>query len=243
MSVFGCHSCGVDITKYPDYMSSPCATCKLAVEYTNTKRAAMFDSCGTKENAEQEEDAAFARIDEELEHAGDDPQEQKQENQLLTPEALKTLSKSIEEQMMITLSGLIVRLLKLAKTSPVMFELVLKKMQFPYMSYSELGSSMQDSFSKQNVLYHLKHAVTLFPELSSALLTDTRFSGGRYALQTIANRLRQDEAKKRIRGILYGDLEEEYQTKQLEELNALLHAPFMLSDEAINFNPYINDEK
>ena len=53
MSTFGCHSCGVDITKYANYMESPCATCKLAQEYTQTHRAAMFDSCGNLEEMEE----------------------------------------------------------------------------------------------------------------------------------------------------------------------------------------------
>jgi hypothetical protein len=29
----------------------------------------------------------------------------------------------------------------------------------------------------------------------------------------------------------------------MRELNAILHAPFMVSDEAINFNAYIQDEE
>lgn len=73
------------------------------------------------------------------------------------------------------------KMVKLAKFNPTMFEVIIKKMQYPYMSYSEIGDSMTPKCSKQNVLYHLKHAVEMFPEISSALLTDTRFSSGRYA--------------------------------------------------------------
>ena len=44
MATHGCHSCGVDLSKYTTYEESPCATCKLVNEYTNTRRAALFDS-------------------------------------------------------------------------------------------------------------------------------------------------------------------------------------------------------
>jgi hypothetical protein len=243
MSVFGCHSCGVDITKYPDYMSSPCATCKLATEYYNTKRASMFDSAGGSDyNQDEEENEALARCDKELETAGDDPITKSAAQYPLTIDQLATLKKAIEDQLMIAISGILLKLLKLGQMSPVMLELVIKKMQYPLMSYSELGASMKEPFSKQNVLYHLKHAVEILPELSSALLTDTRFSGGRYALKTLAQEARQTYAEKAIQGILYGD-DPAFQAKRLAELNAILQAPFLISKEALDFNPYIKDEK
>ncbi len=243
MSVFGCHSCGVDITKYPDYMSSPCATCKLATEYYNTKRASMFDSAGGSDyDQDEEENEALARLDKDLETAGDDPVVKTITQYPLSLDQLATLKKSIEDQLMIAISGILLKLLKLGQTSPVMLELVIKKMQHPLMSYSELGASMKEPFSKQNVLYHLKHAVEIIPELASALLTDTRFSGGRYALKTLAQEARQTYAEKEIQGILYGD-DPAFQAKRLEELNAILQAPFLISKEALDFNPYIKDEK
>ena len=240
MSIFGCHSCSYVPSPDIPYLESPCATCKLAVEYTNTKRAAMFDSCGTSEDAEEQHEQFFAKVDESLENF--DQPKPTDEIKGITPEALEILRSSMEQQIMIAMSGIMVRLLKLAKTSPVMFELVLKKMQYPYMSYSALGASMAEPCSKQNVLYHLKHAVELFPELSTTLLTDTRFSGGRYALQTVANRVRQEYAKRRIQGLLYGELDPAVAERSMKELNAILHAPFLVSEEAIDFNPYINDE-
>ena len=84
------------------------------------------------------------------------------------------------------------------------------------------------------------------PELASVLLTDTRFSGGRYALKTIASRRRQEAAYRRMKGLLYGEDDPEMQAKSMRELNAILHAPFMVSDEALNFNAYdyyTRDEK
>lgn len=243
MPTFHCGTCGVDITKYDNYMDSPCATCRLAADYTNTKRAALFDSAGSVEAAEEQENSALAQIDKDLENAGDVPVQQPDLLKNITEPVLELLKETMEKQLMISLSGIMIRLLKLAKASPVMFELVIKKMQYPYMSYSELGASMRETCSKQNVLYHLKHAVEIFPELEATLLTDTRFSGGRYALQTVANRVRQEAAKKRIRGLLYGDLDPQTKERNLKELNAILNAPFMIPTEVFDFNPYIKDEE
>ena len=238
----GCHNCGVDLRKYENWLDSPCATCKLGNDYTSTKKASFFDSAGGDDfDADQEENENLARVDKELETAGDDPIEKTAAQYPLTLDQLEVLKKAIENQLMITISGVTIKLLKLGQVSPIMLELVLKKMNHPHMSYSELGASMKEPFSKQNVLYHLKHAVEIIPELSSALLTDTRFSGGRYALKTLAEHNRQLYAEKHIQGILYGD-DPVFQSMRLKELNAILQAPFLLDKDAIDFNPYIKDE-
>ena len=242
MPTYNCATCGYTPSPDVPYLDSPCATCRLAADYTNTKRAALFDSAGSVEAAEEQENSALARIDKDLENAGDTPVPQPDLLKEISPQALELLKETMEKQLMISLSGIMIRLLKLAKASPVMFELVIKKMQYPYMSYSELGASMRETCSKQNVLYHLKHAVEIFPELEATLLTDTRFSGGRYALQTVANRVRQETAKKRIRGLLYGELDPQARERDMKELNAILNAPFMVPTEVFDFNPYIKDE-
>lgn len=242
--MLSCASCGYVPNPRIPYLESPCATCKLANDSPTTKRPALFDTekvC-TKDG---EEASYLARVDKALEAAGDDPPPEPKFDKL-TPDMLQTLRKIMEEQIYSVLAGTIVKLLKIGKISPVMLELVLKKMQYPLMSYSELGASMKEPFSKQNVLYHLKHAVDLMPELSSVLLTDTRFSGGRYALKTIANKRREEDAYRRIRGLLYGDQNPDMQAKSMKELNAILHAPFMVSDDALNFSAYdyyTKDEK
>lgn len=235
-----CARCGVDLSKYENWLDSPCATCRLGNDSPTTKRPALFDTEKTC-SPDGEEASYLARVDKALEAAGDDPPPPPNFDQL-TPEMLQQLKRVMEEQIYGVLSGTIVRFLKLGMTSPVMLELVLKKMQYPYLSYSELGASMKEPFSKQNVLYHLKHAVEIMPELASVLLTDTRFSSGRYALQTVANRRRQENAKQRIKGLLYGNDDPNLQAKSMRELNQILHAPFMVSDEALDFNPYITDE-
>ena len=238
-----CEKCPVDLTKYENWLDSPCATCRLGNDSPTTKRPALFDTEKTC-SPDGEEASYLARVDKELEAAGDDPPPPPSFD-TLTPDMLQQLKRVMEEQIYGVLSGTIIRFLKLGKTSPVMLELVLKKMQYPYLSYSELGASMKEPFSKQNVLYHLKHAVEIMPELASVLLTDTRFSSGRYALQTVANRRRQENAKQRMKGLLYGNDDPNLQAKSMRELNAILHAPFMVSDDALEFsgfNSYITDE-
>lgn len=239
-----CGNCGWIPRPDVDWVDSPCATCRLGNDSPTTKRPALFDTEKTC-SPDGEEASYLARVDKALENAGDDPPPEPKFD-VLTPEMLQTLKRIMEEQMYSVLAGTIVRLLKMGKVSPVMLELVLKKMQYPLMSYSELGSSMKEPFSKQNVLYHLKHAVEMMPELASVLLTDTRFSGGRYALKTIANRRRQEAAYRRMKGLLYGEDDPEMQAKSMRELNSILHAPFMVSDDALNFSAYdyyTKDEK
>lgn len=235
-----CGNCGWIPRPDVDWLDSPCATCRLGNDSPTTKRPALFDTAKTC-SPDGEEASYLARVDKALEAAGDDPPPPPNFDKL-TPDMLQQLKKIMEEQIYGVLSGTIVKFLKLGKTSPVMLELVLKKMQYPHLSYSELGASMKEPFSKQNVLYHLKHAVDIMPELSSVLLTDTRFSGGRYALQTMANKQRKEAAFKRIKGLLYGDEDPNMQAKSMRELNTILHAPFMVSEEALDFNPYIADE-
>ena len=224
-------------------MDSPCATCRTGNDYTNTKKAVFLDSVITDEENEEQENSALARLDKSLESAGDDPVKKTSAQYPLTLEQIALLKKAIEDQLMIAISGVLIKLLKIGQASPVMLELVVKKLQFPLMSYSELGASMKEPFSKQNVLYHLKHAVEIMPELANALLTDTRFSGGRYALKTIAQTARHDWAEKRIQGILYGENDPAFTARRMAELNAILQAPFLLDKDALDFNAYIKDEK
>lgn len=239
-----CGNCGWIPRPDVDWVDSPCATCKLGNDYTHTKKAPFIEStAGGDGDDEIQENQAFARIDKDLETAGDDPVMKRAAQYPLTLEQLAVLKKAIEDQLMIAISGVLIKLLKLGQVSPIMLELVLKKLQFPTMSYSELGASMKEPFSKQNVLYHLKHAVELMPELANALLTDTRFSGGRYALKTIAQTTRQEWAEKRIQGILYGENDPAFTARRMSELNAILQAPFLLDKEALEFNAYIKNER
>lgn len=247
MAIHGCHSCGVDLSQYDSYEESPCASCKLMKEHYRTPKTALFDSgdedsfaieYDDKEIEEREELAKYdLPIDSDI---GDYDSSIDDSKSKLPP--LQLLKEVIENQVFITASNLILKLVKWSKDNPVMFEVVIKKMQFPYMSYADIGDSMDPPCGKQNVLYHLKHAVSQFPELNSALLTDTRFSGGRYALQTVANKNRQVASKKYLQRTIYGD-DPDMQAKAMSEITAILRAPFMTADEVLNFNPYIENER
>ncbi len=64
---------------------------------------------------------------------------------------------------------------------PATFKIVDAKIAEPNLSYSELAERF--SCRKQNVQYHLKKAVRMFPELSFALIVDSRFIGKNQALK------------------------------------------------------------
>ena len=240
MSTFGCHSCGVDPSKYKTWDESPCAKCKLKEETYNTHRPALFDSGNWDDDDEAEflgvEDKDLQNIDE---HDIDVEVLKKVKE---ATEITKVLREVIEKQVFLVASGLVLSLVKMAKDSPVLFEILIKKMQYPYLSYSEIGASMNPKCSKQNVLYHLKHAVEMFPDLNSAILTDTRFSGGHYALKSIAEANKQNKAKQRIQGILYGEANPAFIARGLKEITRICSLPFMANTEIINFNPFIKDE-
>ena len=237
MAIHGCHSCGVDISQYKNYEESPCATCKLTKEHNKTHRPELFDSGIDVSTAEEQEKLEVQEDNDTvllLQRLGCGKEDK--------DKAIHLLMEVIQNQVYITASNIIIKMLKLAKTSPIMFEVVLKKMQFPYMSYSEIGDSMDPPCSKQNVLYHLKHAVELFPDLNNALLTDTRFSAGRYALQPVANRYRQLQGKRKIHGLIYSN-DPAMRAHAMTELNAILSAPFMISDAIVDFDLYTKDEE
>lgn len=240
MPTFGCHSCGYTPSPNVPFEQSPCATCKLGVETYNTHRPALFDSGNPLDDDESEflgvEDKDLQNIDER------DPDAKILKKVKEAKDTVGILKDVIEKQVFLAASGMTLSLLKMAKESPIMFEILIKKMQYPYMSYSEIGNSMRPKCSKQNVLYHLKHAVALYPELNAAILTDTRFSAGHYALKTIADYNRQNKARQRIQGILYGEQNPGFIAKGLQEITKICAMPWMVPDEVINFNPFIEDE-
>lgn len=234
MSTFGCHSCGVDLEslKGKPYESWPCATCALSKNYDKTFSTGFFDTGDMEEMIDPSADPReheFVSADS-LKLSVDDIQ------------SLETIKKAISNQIYATFADTIVRMLYMAKKHPVMFEVVLKKLRFPYMSYSDIGASMSPECSKQNVLYHLKHAVSEFPELLSVLLTDTRYSSGHYALRTVATKKKRAAAEKEIQRTLYGPACDRYSDEEVDRINAILKLPFMMEDDVFTFNAYIQDE-
>ena len=236
MPTFGCHNCKADLKAFEDrpYEEWPCAKCALAKNYSHTFCTGYFDTADLDgiedESLVKAEDASFVTM-------GDVTLT---ENELAT---LGTIKDAIAHQIMSSLSGIVLTLLKMSQTNPTMFEILIKKMQFPFMSYSDIGASLDPPCSKQNVLYHLKSAVRLYPEIEAALLIDSRYSGGRYALKTLAESRRREQVERRVRQNLYGDAWEAQQYGRVEEINDILRLPFVIDPRVLDFNAYVKDEE
>lgn len=227
----GCHSCSVDLSKYNSYEESPCATCFLTKEYNHTHNHGLFDNINT---ADPDADPAVIA---QASSGVSNEQEELLSSVTADLEILTAMKSVCEAQVMNVVSNVCLRLIKMIKRNPVTVGILLKKWQFPHMSYSDIGASMNPRCSKQNVLYHLKQAVQQFPELEALILTDTRFSGGRYALRTVASQCRKDYIEDRLREALYGkDILKKQET--LEQISRLLDAHCALPDDIIDFDPY-----
>lgn len=171
------------------YQQTPCASCFLTKETTNTnKHSKLFDADG----------------------AIDQPLIRNQYKDItnligqeLTEDVLKTIVDACQHNTLITLSNIVLKLVKLAKQSPVMFNILQLKMQHPQLSYYQIGQTLDPPCSKQNVLYHLSHAVRQFPQLQKAIFTDSRFSGGKYALRSIVNTSTVSKKCSKIRRLIY----------------------------------------
>lgn len=237
MSTFGCHNCKVDLSKYVDvpWDKIPCATCALAKNYTKTFNTGFFDTGSDEESGPAVEDDHSFASEHEFVTQGDIPLKAEEIR------SLESIKAAIEHQMYVMFSGIMIKLLRMAKDNPTMFEVVIKKMQYPRLSYADLGDTMNPRCSKQNVLYHLRSAVALLPELEAVIPTDTRYTSGHYALRTLANKRRQELLEDKMRENLYGKGEFS-KSVDIHELNKLLAAPFMVRDEVFDFNPYLNDE-
>lgn len=236
MGTFGCHSCGVKLEELKDkpYEQWPCATCALSKNYTKTFSTGFFDT------GEDDEDGLPDEHGFEYGHEFiTDTHYPLNEEETRT---LETIQQAVERQIYASFSGLMVRMLQLAKANPIMFEVIIKKLQFPYMSYSEIGDTMQPKCSKQNVLYHLKSAVKQFPELGNVIAIDTRYSGGRYALRTLAEKRRKEMVETRVQQALYGPRYFTGRYPDVKELNAILRSPLNVRDEVFTYNAYVKDE-
>ena len=235
MGVFGCHRCNVNLKDWEGkpYEEWPCASCTLAKDYNRTFSTGYFDTAAMEEIEDEHKLG-----EEKHEFIVGNPVDLT-EDEIAT---LETIKEAIYNQIFEIFSGILVKLLHMAKTNPIMFEVFIKKMQFPYMSYAEIGDTMEPKCSKQNVLYHLKCVVNEFPELLSVIQTDTRYSGGRYALKTVADKKRHKVSEERIQKIIYGDKYKVYKYMDMNELNKILHLPFNMRDEVFTFNAYLDDE-
>lgn len=128
----------------------------------------------------------------------------------------------------------------MAKQYPALFQVLVIKMQYPYMSYLDIGKHMVPPCSKQNVLYHLSHAVEEFPQLSKAILTDTRFSGGRYAIKRVADLANEQKCSNEVKKLLYSQTEINKE-KTIKELQELFKEPFKCQSIDI-YDAYAKEE-
>ena len=154
--MFGCHNCGVKPQKNASYEKTACARCRA-------KRDPILLSYGTQKDA-----ADFVAL-QELHPAYRGDLDELDDGRFNKDELLAALSRTIQI------------LLRMKEHNPETYRVVEAKMAEPRLSYSQLAEKL--SCRKQNIQYHLKRAVQLCPELSYALLIDTRRLGGKTILK------------------------------------------------------------
>lgn len=151
--MFGCHNCEKKPAPGTPYEQSPCATCKTL---KNPPPASHYrDDPGT-----------FQVLS--VQHPS---QKEPQSNRVETGDASEfftTVIRAFSQSLRI--------LVNLKEKHPRTYRILEAKLDDPSLSYADLA--LRFSCRKQNVQYHLKKAVSFCPELSYALLIDSRFSPG-----------------------------------------------------------------
>lgn len=215
MSTSGCHSCEVNLQDYKDipYQNTPCAKCRLARDSQQTfKRISLFD---TDASVDDLQDTVAASQQQGFSIPTWVPQE-----------VVQQIQKACQNNMLVTLGNIILRIVKLSRQHPITAQILMIKMQYPNKSYYEIGQLMSPRCSKQNVLYHLKHAVQIFPQLSSALLIDTRFSGcGKSAIQSVAKLRNNQRAVSKLQAALYPTTAHN-QPATIQQINTIFNMPY-----------------
>ena len=190
------------------YEETPCATCFLTRETNKTnKHTQLYDTDGPVEQVIDDQ----AKTPDQLMDAD------AFQSQELSPEAIELIMRACEQNFLIVLSNVVLKLTDLAQTYPALYQILHLKMQYPHLSYYQIGSKMVPPCTKQNVLYHLSHAVKEFPELHKAIITDVRFSAGHNAIKITADRVAQDKQIEKVRNFLYNTTEAN-KRKTIEEL-------------------------
>ena len=142
--MFGCHNCSRKPQKNESYENSACAQCRAIQD---PPLLSYWHDGGNEFRDPYAIDPADSGF------GGD--------------EAL-----DYKEDLLCALSQTIRILLKIKERNPETFRVLEAKMAEPQLSYSKLAEKL--SCRKQNILYHLKKALRLCPELSHALIIDTR---------------------------------------------------------------------
>ena len=150
--MFGCHNCPYVPGEESSFEESPCAKCRTAQDPVPHSR--------------YEDDPATFSGGAVMHPAYDENSEQDRFVRFRN-ELFSALAQSVH------------LLASMKLKYPETYKFVDAKMRDPNISYSELA--LRFSCRKQNVMYHLRKAVSLCPELASALIIDTRFSRGQQA--------------------------------------------------------------
>lgn len=206
-----------DPQKYKNkpYQETPCASCFMTRETNKTnKHSQLYDTDGP--------------VEEVIDKDGKAPDELMDMNQLtdqqLSPESIELIMKACQQNFLIVLSNVVLKLTDLAQTYPALYQILHMKMQYPHMSYYEIGSKMVPPCTKQNVLYHLSHAVKEFPDLHKAIITDARFSAGHSAIKVTADKVAQEKQIQKVRNFLYNTTEAN-RRKTIQELQEEFKKP------------------
>lgn len=158
--MFGCHNCPYMPLQDENFENSPCATCKAAQDPVP--------------HSQYEDDPANFSSNCVMHPAYEEDWEQDPFIQFKN-ELFSALAQSIH------------LLASMQIKYPETYKFVEAKMRDPNISYSELA--LKFSCRKQNVMYHLRKAVSLCPPLAAALIIDTRFSRGQ---QAFPHRMKQE---------------------------------------------------
>ena len=150
--MFGCHNCGRKPRPDEEYEKTACATCRAEQD--------------PAVQAYYQRDRVILQRLQVMHPAYMETSNDPNERRGIPPEALFT-----------ALSQTIRILLQLKESNPETYRVIEAKMADPLLSYSQLAERL--SCRKQNILYHLKKAVRLCPELGYALIIDTRRLGNR----------------------------------------------------------------
>lgn len=207
-----------DIQKYKGkpYQQTPCAKCFMVRQsYQTGKHSQLFDTDGAQDTSS---DFIKQQYNPELDQI-----------QKLSPESVKLIQQACEQNFLVVLSNVVLKLTDLAKTYPILYQILHLKMQHPELSYYEIGRKINPPCSKQNVLYHLSHAVKEFPDLNKAILTDTRFSAGKNAIKTAAQKSNKYNQLQRVRKLIYDETDINSR-KSFQLLQKQFEKPFKVVD-------------
>lgn len=223
MAVMGCHNCPVNIDDFKDvpYQQTPCAHCKMAKQPSySCKRLSLFES-----------DAAVNDV---LQKVQAQEQSDPVDVSNVPWAVVQQIKHACQQNLLVTLSNVIIKIVKMAHESPKTAQILLIKMQHPELSYYDIALSLNPPCSKQNVLHHLKHAVDMFPQLASALLIDTRFAPGKgSAVHSVAKIQENNKAVSKLRNSIY-EKTKSNAVKDIEEISAIFKMPYNHSVEFVS---------